>query len=245
MVVIYGLACPIKNQVRYVGKSVDVENRYINHMCCKKNTHVYRWINKLKSSGLAPYLIVLEYNPDDWKDRERFWIQYFKNKGNRLTNLTNGGDGIDGYTPSEETKRKTSNTMKKYKKTKEHIEKIRLSNKGQKRSKEFCQKISKIKKEQKIWLGRKHSEESKKKMSIAATGRKHTVENKIKMSKSQKELYNNGYINPFKGRCHTKESRAKLGRRKGWHHTLEIKEQIRRSMLKYKNNKREEDSNGR
>lgn len=65
------------------------------------------------------------------------------------------------------------------------------------------------------WLGGKHTEEAKRKMSIAGTGRKHTAESKRKMSIV------------FAGRKHTEETRAKMSiARMGKKHTKETKRKI-------------------
>lgn len=44
---------------------------------------------------------------NDWlNDRERHWIGFFKDRGDRLTNATDGGLGILGYRHTDEAKRK-------------------------------------------------------------------------------------------------------------------------------------------
>ncbi len=69
-------------------------------------------------------------------------------------------------------------------------------------------------------LGMKHTEKTKKKMSLAHVGKKHTKESKKKMSDTLKKLYENGYVNPMLGKIgkesfhygkkHTKESKKKM-----------------------------------
>ena len=54
---------------------------------------------------------------------------------------------------------------------------------GLKMSDESKIKISKAKIGNKVWLGKKHTEKSKRKMSEAQKGRKHTEETKLKISK--------------------------------------------------------------
>lgn len=73
-----------------------------------------RWIRKLKSQGSGPVLRVLEECPrEEWRDRERHWIASLLGSGSSLSNRTSGGDGTEGYTHSEETKAKMSESMKK------------------------------------------------------------------------------------------------------------------------------------
>lgn len=62
-----------------------------------------------------------------------------------------------------------------------NIRKNADNNFGLKRSKETCRKIGLAKKGNKFWLGRNHTEESKKKMSIFKQGRPNNIETTIKL----------------------------------------------------------------
>jgi len=118
---------------------------------------------------------------------------------------------------SEETKRKISESMKGVKKSKEHIEKIRIANTGKKiHSEEFKQKLSKMMK------GRKFSEEHLKNMSTVRIGKKiHSEEYKRKLSESRlgikySEETKNKISKALKGRKFSEEHRRKLSEaRKG------------------------------
>ena len=46
-------------------------------------------------SGLRPLIERIDIAYDNWKEREIFWIAYFKSRGFDLTNHTPGGDEID------------------------------------------------------------------------------------------------------------------------------------------------------
>lgn len=92
-VYIYGLKCPLSNKIRYVGKSVNPNQRFKNHINyeVKSDTHKARWLNKLIEQGLLPELIIIEETgTKQWEEREKYWIAYYKND---LTNETIGGDG--------------------------------------------------------------------------------------------------------------------------------------------------------
>jgi hypothetical protein len=65
--------------------------------------------------------------------------------------------------------------------------------------------------------GVKHTEESKRKLSLARTGKKHSDETKIKMKKNHRDT--SGLNNPmfgkqsaFKGKKHTEESKQKISK---------------------------------
>jgi len=104
-----------------------------------------------------------------------------------LRNMTNGGDGISGYSHTEETKKLLSE---------------KTSGKNH------------------TWYGRKHTEESKRKMRESGKNRKrkpHSEETKKKMRESAKKYWKdvgrdiNGENNPFYGKSHTEETKKKIG----------------------------------
>lgn len=101
---------------------------------------------------------------------------------------------------SEETRRKMSEAKKG--------NRYGIGNKGKRRSEEVRRKRSETYKGKNgTFYGKKHSEESKKKMSLVHKGKKLTEEHKLKISK------NNG--------------RGMLGKENKWgHHTTEAKEKI-------------------
>ena len=94
---IYGLRCPVKQEIRYVGKTISsLEKRLRDHISqslrkTEKLTYKENWIRKLNSDNLTPSIeLIEECRESDWKEREIFWIAYYKN----LTNSTIGGDCI-------------------------------------------------------------------------------------------------------------------------------------------------------
>lgn len=98
-VYIYALIDPITKEIRYVGCSLNADNRYKahlheashNHKCHKCN-----WIRKLVREGNSPVLNIIDEVPEeDWQLAECAWIFHYREELEcKLTNMTDGGDGI-------------------------------------------------------------------------------------------------------------------------------------------------------
>mgnify|MGYP000225487771 CR=1 FL=1 len=168
-VYIYGLACPETREIRYVGKSFDPEFRLRSgsgHIGCANrgdDTHRGRWIRSLLSRGLSPSLVILEETDvDGWERAERRWIKQFRELiRERLTNHTEGGDGVRGH--DEATRRKMS-----------------LAKIGKPRSVETRRKIAEASR------SRRMSVAARKKISAAHSGRVHSLEARANMSAAHK-----------------------------------------------------------
>ena len=108
--IVYGLMCPITNQIRYIGKSTSGLNRPRQHMCLsslRSNTHKNNWIRNLRASGLRCSIKVLEEMCDAKRlyEREQYWIDIYRPLG-FLTNSTDGGPGLLGWRPSADAKKR-------------------------------------------------------------------------------------------------------------------------------------------
>lgn len=114
---IYTLECPITNEIRYVGKTIDINKRYYQHISLSKlkkikNKHLSNWILTLANKQVLPKIeIIDETDSIDWEWLEQYWISQFKTWGFRLVNLTMGGEGFRGN-HSKETKLKLSKSHK-------------------------------------------------------------------------------------------------------------------------------------
>ncbi len=88
---VYALCDPETFEAYYIGCSLDVRRRYLNHFqkSQRRSRVKHAWLDYLEMQGLRPVLIVLEGNikePDAF-NREAYWIAYYHNLGAPLTNL--------------------------------------------------------------------------------------------------------------------------------------------------------------
>jgi len=94
--------------VRYVGWATNTQRRLRTHIHQARKeplrNHRTNWIHSLLKVGLKPSLVVIETgNGCDWGEKERGWIKFFRERGCRLVNATDGGDGSLGYKHSSGT----------------------------------------------------------------------------------------------------------------------------------------------
>ena len=113
---IYVLSNPITAQIRYVGQTNDINQRYRKHLTSKGNTRKHKWVEGLRRKGLKPNIAILEScTKENVNEREIYIIKELKSLGFDLCNHTKGGEGGDtfsGRTHSEETKKKMSQSQK-------------------------------------------------------------------------------------------------------------------------------------
>lgn len=116
-VTIYALCHPRTGIVRYVGKTANDPHRRLVYHIHASNKHTRhlpsgRWLQKLKQDGLRPIVATIELAGSDWAEREAFWIKKFRSYGFDLLNLTDGGEGLRGYVPTEEHKEKIAASIR-------------------------------------------------------------------------------------------------------------------------------------
>lgn len=89
---IYGLYCPINNQLKYIGKSNDPISRFRKHKQMSDNNHLKNeWIKHLFDNGLKPILRILEeVLIEDWKQKEKIYISTYRET---LLNICGGANG--------------------------------------------------------------------------------------------------------------------------------------------------------
>lgn len=165
---IYTISDPETGDIRYVGKSNNIKDRFRKHLEYRDNgerkTYLYSWMRSLDKDPIIE--IIEECDISEWEFYERYWISQCLAWGFKLTNLTDGGDGLTKFKPSVIKKLKSinkgeNNPMFGKKHSKETIDKIVKSRSWYKHSKETINKISESK------MGHEVSEETRNKLRIA------------------------------------------------------------------------------
>jgi hypothetical protein len=206
----------------YIGQSVDIYKRFAayKHLQCKTQP---RLLTSFKGHGVDSHKFEIIHicEEKELNDLEKYYVELYNcfNTPHGL-NLISGGGSYGKR--SEETKKKNSEANKGEKHPqfgcKQSIEVVRNrseKNRGQKRTDEQKKRIDAANRHRgnKYCLGRKHTEETKIKMSIAVTGRKYSEERKQKMS----EMAKGKPIPPafsFKGKSHSEQSKHQLSQKR-------------------------------
>jgi hypothetical protein len=90
-------------KIRYVGQTVDLNIRFSQHiygamhpnLSISPNTYKNLWIRKMLSDNKAPIMEMIEETTlNESNAREKYWIQYYKENGCKLTNTTIGGRDV-------------------------------------------------------------------------------------------------------------------------------------------------------
>lgn len=112
-VYIYSLEYPEGN-IRYVGKTIDLKQRYRRHIYdseYRTSSRKLAWIRSLLNQGLKPIMNVID---ETTESQSNFWeihyISLFKYFGFDLTNNTFGGDGQSN--PTKEVRESISKKIK-------------------------------------------------------------------------------------------------------------------------------------
>ncbi len=95
---IYTLEHPITNEIKYVGKTNSPKRRLHHHWTVghKSNNKTGNWLKSLKKLKLKPIMEIIDETIDNWQQLEMYWISQFKTWGFKLTNHTDGGEGVYG-----------------------------------------------------------------------------------------------------------------------------------------------------
>jgi hypothetical protein len=211
---IYKLIDPMTNEIRYIGQTDNIKRRYNDHISSSFNensdsydTYKARWIRKLKSNNLLPFIEILEEcdNLEQSNIRERYYIDKLTIEGYKLTNSY-----VSDVTEfSIDTKKKMSNAKKG--KTLEEIvgleksiqlkeyysERTKLNNPNKSNDTLVREKISNTLKEyfsdkENHWAyGLKMDDEHNEKLRIAKLNNPKNVGNKKPRTDEQKEKIRN------------------------------------------------------
>lgn len=100
MIGIYSIKNKINNK-EYIGQSIDIETRWSNHQrLLKKGQHENYLLQddyNLYGDNSFDYLVLEECSKDELCEREKYWIEKKKSKGQGY-NLCDGGFGISNPT---------------------------------------------------------------------------------------------------------------------------------------------------
>jgi hypothetical protein len=137
---IYSLSHPITKEIRYIGKANNPLKRLNFHLeeakkIDSKTTFKINWIRKLIKQHLKPEVNIIDkVYKEDWEFWEKFYINLYRNKGYKLVNGTNGGEGNMYWQKhhTEETKQKISKAHKGKKFSEEHKLKLGIKKIGNK-----------------------------------------------------------------------------------------------------------------
>lgn len=111
-IVIYGLACPLDGQVRYIGKSTNPARRLNEHinraLRLKSGTRACDWLFGLAAKGLRPKILTLRRVGDGecWRAAEQAEIATALSAGRDLVNATAGGEGFGCLRDDDEAHRR-------------------------------------------------------------------------------------------------------------------------------------------
>lgn len=89
---IYKLVDPNTNEIRYIGKTGNLKNRFSGHLSNAKKlkSRLANWIKQLSTQNLQPIMEIVEIcTIDNWEEREIYWINFFKTP--KLCNIHPGG----------------------------------------------------------------------------------------------------------------------------------------------------------
>ena len=203
------------NGKRYVGITKQkLRRRFQNGYGYKKQSYFWRAIQKYGWDNFE-HIIVLQNETFEYACKvEKCLIKHYKTRDkNYGYNMTDGGDGMNGWVPSEEWRRKQSEIHTGKSLSEETKEKIRIANTGRIVSEETKRKISENHADfsgvNHPMYGKRLSEETRRKMSETRKGKRTGVDNPlygIPLSEEHKEKLRIAHT----GKKHTEETKQKI-----------------------------------
>lgn len=153
---------------RYKPSGEGIERVYKHHKSRKEHNRDYNshLLNSIEKYGFEAFevkeCIDVAFSREELNIKEKAYIKLYDSFKNGY-NDTEGGDGVEGYSHTEETRKRISEALR-----------------GKHHTDETRQKLSEVRK------GKHHTEESKQRMSEANKGKHHTEESRQKLSEAKK-----------------------------------------------------------
>ncbi len=195
--IIYALTesgqAPTVESIRYIGKTSWKSGyrlwAHIKDVRRGSTLHVHNWMRRLSTDPTIHCLLITSH--EDAGFYERLLIAAFKNHGARLTNLTDGGEGVIGLRHSNESRQRMSASHRGVKLGEAHAAKLRdvlrtvarLPQTLAARAKSIKEVTARPEVRAKMSAAakkRRLTDEDKAKISLTLTGKKQSVETKEK-----------------------------------------------------------------
>ena len=187
----------ISNKNQYVGiTKFSIEERFSQHI--KRGFILTEAIQKYGEKNFVIELIEEVETAERAYELEMYYIKQYNTKVPNGYNITDGGDGIFGWEPSEEYRKECSERVKQL-----HNEK-KVGMYGKKHTEETKKKMSESLKGNQNCLGRILSEDTKSKISSSHKGKVLSESTKNKISENHHNV--SGEKNPMYGKNHSPET---------------------------------------
>ena len=165
------------NDREYVGQTIlTVEERFKGHM--RGNQYIDAVIRKRGADLFATAVLKVCYNKAELDFWEKHFIKSRDTKAPNGYNLTDGGEGVVGWT--DEMRKRVSAALTGRPKSAEHCAKLSAARKGKPLSPEHCAKLSLVRR------GKKRSAETRANISAALTGLPKSAEHRAHLSEAKK-----------------------------------------------------------
>jgi group I intron endonuclease len=189
------------NSKKYIGiTKYSLEERFSQHI--KRGFILTEAIKKYGKEKFSIELIEEVESAERVYELEIFYIKKYNTKAPNGYNLTDGGDGIFGWQPSDEYRQECSERAKELHKNK------KVGMYGKNHNEETKRKMSEASKGNKNCLGRILSEETKLKISASNKGKIVSESTKKKISENHYDI--SGEKNPMYGKKHSPETIEKI-----------------------------------
>lgn len=195
------LIANIKNKKQYVGiTKFSIEERFSQHV--KRGFLLTEAIQKYGEQNFWIQLIEEVESAERAYELEMYYIKEYNTKVPNGYNITDGGDGIFRWEPSEEYRKECSERVKQL-----HNEK-KVGMYGKKHTEETKKKMSDSLRGNQNCLGRILSEDTKSKISSSHKGKILSESTKNKISENHHNV--SGEKNPMYGKKHSPETIEKM-----------------------------------